>query len=181
MANPHSIDEVKAMLDKAKYGGEPIVFLHPTDQLIYDALSQVTVDAFLKVELNVDDQAMDWGTILRRRNSNEPLDKGSWSIFSCGASGGDLVNSPLLEKIVRSTTAWVGWPDDPEMEGAYSGWIGAPTDEERKRFARDWQAAAFNSVPTIPVGQYLPHSAWRSNAKVILKESAPVFWGVEKT
>ena len=76
VAKPHSIDEVKAMLDKAKYGGEPIVFLHPTDQLIYDAVSQVAVDAFRKIGLNVDDQVMDRGTILQRRNSNEPLDNG---------------------------------------------------------------------------------------------------------
>ena len=178
----HSVDEIKAMLDKAKYGGEPVVFLHPTDQLVYDALSQVAVDAFRKVGLNVDDQVMDWGTILQRRNSKEPLNKGGWSMFPGGAPGGDMVN-PLLQNIVRSTgaTAWVGWPDDPEMEAAYSGWIDASTDEERQRCARDWQAAAFNSVPTIPVGQYLPRSAWRSNITGLLKGSAPVFWGVEKT
>ena len=67
------------------------------------------------------------------------------------------------------------------METAYSGWIDAATDDDRKRYARDWQAAAFNSVPTIPVGQYLPHAAWRSNIKGLLKGSAPVFWSVEKT
>src|SRR6202042_1496810 len=31
----HSIDEVKRMLDEAKYNGEKIVFLHPTDQVAY--------------------------------------------------------------------------------------------------------------------------------------------------
>jgi peptide/nickel transport system substrate-binding protein len=35
-------------------------------------------------------------------------------------------------------------------------------------------------VPTIPLGQYLPHAAWRSNLRGLLKGSAPVFWGVEK-
>ena len=34
---PHSVDEVKRMLDAAKYGGEKIVYLHPTDQLAYNA------------------------------------------------------------------------------------------------------------------------------------------------
>jgi peptide/nickel transport system substrate-binding protein len=35
-------------------------------------------------------------------------------------------------------------------------------------------------VPTIPVGQYLPKAAWRSNITGLLKGSAPVFWGVGK-
>jgi hypothetical protein len=36
-------------------------------------------------------------------------------------------------------------------------------------------------VPTITLGQYLPKSAWRSNVTGLLKGSAPVFWGAEKT
>ena len=39
-----STDEVKAMLDKAGYGGERIVLLHPTDQLIYNAFITVVAD-----------------------------------------------------------------------------------------------------------------------------------------
>ena len=177
-----SADEIKRMLDEAKYGGEAVAFLHPTDQLVYDALSQVAISAFKQVGLVVDDQTTDWGTILQRRNSKEPLDKGGWSIFPGGSPGGDMVN-PLLQNIVRSTgaTAWVGWPNDPVMEVAYSGWIDATNDADRKRYAQDWQRAAFNSVPTIPVGQYLPRSAWRSNITGLLKGSAPVFWGLEKT
>ena len=177
-----SVDAVKRMLDEAKYGGEAVAFLHPTDQLVYDALSQVAISAFRKVGLVVDDQTTDWGTILQRRNSKEPLDKGGWSMFPGGSPGGDMVN-PLLQNIVRSTgaTAWVGWPDDPVLEVAYNGWIDATNDEERQRYAKDWQRAAFNSVPTIPVGQYLPRAAWRSNVTGLLKGSAPVFWGLEKT
>ncbi len=177
-----SVDEIKAMLNQAGYAGEPIVFMHPTDQLAYHALSSVAVEAFRKVGLNIDDQQMDWGTILQRRNSKAPLDKGGWSMFPGGAPGGDLVN-PLLEGIVRSNgpKAWVGWPDDPQLEAALEAWIDAPSDAERMKHARDYQAAAFNSVPTIPLGQYLPQAAWRSNLTGLLKGSAPVFWEVEKT
>ena len=176
-----TVDEVKAMLDKAGYGGEPVAFLHPTDQLVYDAMSQVAVDAFRRVGVKVDDQATDWGTILQRRNSKAPLDKGGWSMFPGGSPCGDMVN-PLLQNIVRSTgaTSWVGWPDDPILEAAYNGWIDATTDEERRRYDRAWQTAAFNSVPTIPLGQYLPRAAWRSNVTGLLKGSAPVFWNLEK-
>jgi peptide/nickel transport system substrate-binding protein len=181
VAKHHSIDDVKAMLDKAGYDGGRIAFMHPTDQLAYDALSTVAIDAFRKVGLNIDDQQTDWGTILQRRNSKAPLDKGGWSMFPGGAPGGDLVD-PLIEGAVRSNgaQAWVGWPDDPHLEAVYQAWIDAPDDVTRRPLEREYQAAAFMSVPTIPVGQYLPQAAWRSNLTGLLKGSAPVFWGVEK-
>ena len=40
-----STGDVKAMLDKAGYGGERIVLLHPTDQIIYNAFITVVADA----------------------------------------------------------------------------------------------------------------------------------------
>lgn len=177
----HSIDDVKRMLDAAKYGGEKIVFLHPTDQLAYNAFSTVVVDAFHKAGLNVDEQMTDWGTVVQRRPSKEPVDKGGWSMFPAGAPGPEFVD-PLLANTLRSNgaKAWFGWPDDPALEAAYEAWVDAPTDEERHRQAVAFQTAAFESIPSIPLGQYLPQAAWRSNLSGLVKGSAPVFWGVKK-
>ncbi len=177
----HSVDEVKRMLDEAGYGGEKIVFLHPTDQVAYNAFSTVVVDAFHKVGLNVDEQMTDWGTVVQRRPSKEPLDKGGWSMFPAGAPGPEYVD-PLLANTLRSNgaKAWFGWPDDPVLEAAYEAWIDAPDEVERHKQAVAFQAAAFQSVPSIPLGQYLPHAAWRSNVTGLVKGSAPVFWGVKK-
>ena len=178
---PHNVDEVKRMLDAAKYGGEKIVYLHPTDQLAYNAFSTVVVDAFHKVGLNIDDQMTDWGTVVQRRPSKEPLEKGGWSMFPAGAPGPEWVD-PLLANTLRSngSKAWFGWPDDPVLEAAYDAWLDAPNDAERRRQEVLFQTAAFNSVPSIPLGQYLPHAAWRSNVTGLVKGSAPVFWGVKK-
>ena len=177
----HSVDEVKAMLDKAGYGGERIVLMHPTDQLAYHAICSVAVEAFRKVGLNIDDQMVDWGTVLQRRNSRAPMDKGGWSLYPGGASGGDCVD-PLMHAIARSNgdQGLAGWPDDPKLEAAYEAWIDAPTDADRRRLDRDFQAAAFQSVPTMILGQYLPQAGWRSNLKGMLKGAAAVFWDVEK-
>jgi peptide/nickel transport system substrate-binding protein len=178
---PHSDDEVKRMIEQSGYNGERLVFMHPTDQLIYHATSTVAVDRFRKVGVNVDEQMTDWGTIVQRRTSKEPLDKGGWSMFPAGAPGPEFVD-PLLQNTTRSNgaKAWFGWPDDPKLEAAYEAWIDAPTDAERRKQEVAFQAAAFNSVPVIPLGQYLPHAAWRSNLTGLVKGSAPVFWGVEK-
>jgi peptide/nickel transport system substrate-binding protein len=177
----HSVDEVKRMLDAAKYGGEKIVYLHPTDQVAYNAFSTVVVDAFHKVGLNVDEQMTDWGTVVQRRPSKEPLDKGGWSMFPAGAPGPEYVD-PLLANTLRSNgaKAWFGWPDDPALEAAYEAWIDAPDDAERRKQEVAFQTAAFTSVPSIPLGQYLPHAAWRSNVTGLVKGSAPVFWGAQK-
>ena len=177
----HSVDEVKAMVEKSGYAGEPIVFMHPTDQLIYQALSIVAIDAFRKVGLNIDDQAMDWGTVLQRRTSREPVSKGGWSMFPAGAPGPDYVD-PLLQNTIRSNgdKAWFGWPNDPVLEAAYEAWIDAPSDADRRRLERDYQTAAFRSVPLITLGQYLAHSAWRSNVTGMQQGSGPIFWNVEK-
>lgn len=177
-----SIDEIKKMVEQSGYKGERIVMMHPTDQLIYHALATVAVDAFRKVGLNIDDQLTDWGTIVQRRNSKEPLDKGGWSIFPAGAPGPEFVD-PLLSNPMRSNgpKAWIGWPDDPRIETAHQAWIDAPTDGERRKLEADYQLAAFDSVPLIPLGQYLPHAAWRSSISGMLRGSAPVFRNVARS
>jgi peptide/nickel transport system substrate-binding protein len=177
-----SIDEVKAMIAKSGYGGERIVLLHPTDQVIYNAFVTVAADSFRKVGLNIDEQMVDWGTVVQRRTSKETLDKGGWSIFPAGAPGPEYVD-PMLANTLRSNgaKAWFGWPDDPTLEAAYEAWIDAPSDAERHKQEIAFQAAAFDYVPTITLGQYLPQAAWRSNITGLLKGSAPVFWNVDKT
>ena len=177
----HSVDELKRMLDASGYNGETLVLLHPTDQLVYNALSIVAADRLRQIGVKVDEQMTDWGTIVQRRPSKATLDKGGWSMFPAGVPGPEFVD-PLLSNTIRSNgaKAWFGWPDDPVLEAAYAGWLDATDDAERHRQDIAFQAAAFHSVPIIPLGQYLPHAAWRSNLTGLVKGSAPVFWGVDK-
>jgi peptide/nickel transport system substrate-binding protein len=49
-----------------------------------------------------------------------------------------------------------------------------------RRLDRECQARAFETVPFIPLGQYLPSAAWRSNVQGLLKGPVPVFWNVTK-
>ena len=177
-----TIGQLKKMVEQSGYAGEKLAFLHPTDQVIYHAVATVAVDAFRKIGINVDEQMLDWGTVVQRRPSKEPVDKGGWSMFPAGAPSPEWLD-PLLCNPMRSNgaRAWFGWPDDPKLEAAHTGWVDATTDEERRKYDVDYQLAAFDSVPLITCGTYLPKAAWRSNLKGLLKGSAPVFWNVEKT
>lgn len=177
-----STDEVKAMLDAAGYNGERVVFMHPTDQTFYDAMSIVAAAAFRKVGINVDEQAMDWGTVVQRRTNREPLDRGGWSIFPSGFPAAEY-RDPLFATNLRGNgaRAWFGWPEDPEVEAMRDAWIDSTDEAEMMRLSERIQARSFETVPFIPLGQYLPSAAWRSNLQGILKGPVPVFWNVSKT
>ena len=177
-----SVDEIKAMLKEAKYDGEKIVFMHPTDQTFYDAMSHVAVAAFRAVGLNIDEQSVDWGTVVQRRTSREPLDKGGWSMFPLGAPAGEY-RDPIFATNIRGNgkDAWFGWPTDEKVEAMRDAWMDSNDDAERKQLDQDIQLRTFETVPFIPLGQYLPPTAWRSNITAPLKGAVPVFWNIAKS
>ncbi|GGC47014.1 ABC transporter substrate-binding protein [Siccirubricoccus deserti] len=174
-------DRVKAMLAEAGYAGERIVCMHPTDQSFYDAFTSVCVAAWREVGVNVDDQSMDWGTVVQRRTSREPLDKGGWSVFPSGFPAAEY-RDPVFATNLRGNgkDAWFGWPEDPEIEAMRDAWMGSTDEQEMRRLDQAIQRRAFQQVPFIPLGQYLPPAAWRSNLRGMLKGPVPVFWNIEK-
>jgi peptide/nickel transport system substrate-binding protein len=180
--NHPSRDAIKAMLKEAGYAGERIVFMHPTDQVYYDAMSSVAIAAFRDVGLNIDEQTTDWGTIVERRASKEPLDKGGWSLFPYGAPASDY-SDPLFGTFLRGNGkgAWFGWPTDEKVETLRERWIDSSDPAEQHRLDAEIQLNAFETVPFIPMGQYLPPAAYGKHLKGVLKGAVPVFWNVEKT
>ncbi len=87
--------------------------------------------------MNVDDQAMDWGTVVQRRNSKEPLDKGGWSLFCTSFPALDYTD-PLSAPGLRGNgdKAWYGWPDDPKIEQLRQQFIDTDDEAARKKSAR---------------------------------------------
>ena len=177
-----SVAEIKAMLKEAKYDGERIVFMHPTDQTFYDAMSSVAVAAFRAVGLNIDEQSVDWGTVVQRRTSREPLDKGGWSMFPLGAPAGEY-RDPIFATNIRGNgkDAWFGWPTDEKVEAMRDTWMDSNDPAEQKRLDQEIQLRSFETVPFIPLGQYLPPTAWRSTMTAPLKGAVPVFWNITKS
>ncbi|HVZ10015.1 ABC transporter substrate-binding protein [Rhodopila sp.] len=181
LRNPPGVAAIQRMLKEGGYNGERIVFMHPTDPPAYDVLCSVAEGAFRRVGLDIDVQTTDWGTVTARRVSKEPLEKGGWSIFPSGFPPVDYAN-PVLAGGLRTNgkDAWVGWPENARIEALRSAWIDSPDPAEQKRLAAQIQLECFNYVPYIPLGQYLPAGAWRSNITGQLRGPAPVFWNVSK-
>ncbi len=177
----HSEAEIRAMLKAAGYGGERIVLMHPTDQTFYDAMCQVATASWKKVGLNIDSVHTDWGTVVQRRTNKEPLDKGGWSVFPAGFPAGEYGN-PITATNLRGNGAgaWFGWPEDNVVEDMRDRWMDSTDPAEQKRLDREIQARSFETVPFIPLGQYMPPAGTRRNLTGILKGAMPVFWNVQK-
>ncbi len=177
----HSPDDIKAMLKEAGYGGEKIVLMHPTDQVYYNAMVGVIGPRLRAAGFNVDEQSTDWGTVVQRRTSKEPLDKGGWLLFPYGAPAPEYVD-PILTAPLRGIGAhsWFGWPTDAKLEELRTAWMESSDESQQKKIAAELQARMFEVVPFVPLGQYLPPSAWRDTLSGLQKGSVPVFWSVKK-
>ena len=101
----------KKLLAEAGYKNEPIVLLVATDVGITKAQGDVTADLLKRIGMNVDYQALDWGTVGQRRAKKEPPSQGGWHIFHTWHAGADCVNpAPYIALDASGDTAWFGWP-----------------------------------------------------------------------
>jgi peptide/nickel transport system substrate-binding protein len=92
LTKPCSLEMAKDLVAKSGYAGEKVVMLSPSDRPVYSQMSQVARDLFLKLGLNVDFQPLDWGTVIARRTSRNPVELEAAEAF---AVGHDCTNATL--------------------------------------------------------------------------------------
>jgi peptide/nickel transport system substrate-binding protein len=174
--------KAKQLIEETGYKGERIVLMSATDQPIVHGQALVTLAALRGAGLNVELQANDWGTLITRRTSKEPLDRGGWSIFHTWAAAPDLF-SPAVNIPIRGNgeKAWFGWPTDGRIEALIDQWFKAPDLPRQKQLAADIQLEAYsNNVPYIPTGQFVIPTAYRKNLQGIIIAPVVFLWNVEK-
>jgi peptide/nickel transport system substrate-binding protein len=174
-------EKARQLIKEAGYKGERIVVLDPTDQPTIHPQALVTAEILHRAGLNVDLQAMDWGTLTSRRTSKEPVDKGGWSIFHTTFSGWDFLN-PTVNSPLRSNgeAAYFGWPADEKMEQLRDAWLKALDLEGQKQVATELQRRAYETVPYILVGQFATVMAYRKTVTGVIKAPVLVLWNLEK-
>jgi peptide/nickel transport system substrate-binding protein len=180
LTGPRDYARVKAALAAAGYKGERVVLLAATDFPVLKAMSDVCADMLQKAGLNVDYQALDWGTVNQRRVKKDPVEQGGWSCFCTAWAGTDMIN-PAGQLALRANgaNAWIGWPDDPKLEALRDSWFDAPEFAAQQKVARDIQAEAFQFLPYLPLGQYLQATAYSTKLSGVLNGFA-LFWNVRK-
>jgi peptide/nickel transport system substrate-binding protein len=182
LTGPRDVEKAKRLVSESGYKGEPVLLMSPTDQPALEQVAQVTRSVFEKVGINVKFDAMDWSTLVARRASREPPDKGGWNAF-CTSWSGLSVADPGGHFPLRGNgnAGWFGWPTDPKMETLRDTWFDAPDLAAQKKICEDMQTYAFEQVPFIPIGQWFYPTAFRNNIVDIVKAPGILHWNLKKT
>lgn len=162
LTSPRDLEAAKAALQAAGAAGAPVVALHATTVANQNALMTVGVDLLGRLGLNVTDATSDWGSLLQRRSNKGPPDRGGWNVLIALFSATEF-GTPAGNVLLRGNgnDAWFGWPTSPRLETLREAWFDAPDLPAQKKIADQIQAQFFEDVPYIPLGQYLPSTAYR--------------------
>jgi peptide/nickel transport system substrate-binding protein len=181
LTKPRNLAATRKLVAESGYAGEKVVMLSPSDRPVYSQVSQVARDLFLKLGLNVDFQAIDWGSVISRRTSRSLVDQGGWSTFST-ALDGMTISNPGSNFALRGsgTKAWFGWPDDAKLESLRAAWFDAPDVNSQKAIAEQVQLQALQTVPYIPLGQIFQPTAFRSEIQGLVHAPFALFWNVHR-
>ncbi len=180
LTSPRDMAQVRRDVAASGYKGERVVMLLPTDLPGLKALRDVGADMLKQAGLDLDVQAMDWGTLVQRVAKQDPVAGGGWSLFHTYWSGLDQFN-PAVHTYLRGNgrAANRGWPTSPRLEALRDEWLAAPDVAAQKRIAAEMQIQAFADVPYIPLGQMMAPAAYRRDLSGVLSGFA-LFWNVRR-
>ena len=178
---PQDIAKGKAALQASGYAGEKIVIINPTDFPDIGPLGQVSADILRKMGMNVDLADSDWGTVIQRRASREPVDKGGWSVFHTTGPSTGWAN-PATSLLVRGqgTKGWNGWWTSARAEELADEWLFATDEKGQKAAAAELGRIALEGVATVPLGQFTLKTSYRKTLTGMLPGSAPYPWNLKR-
>jgi peptide/nickel transport system substrate-binding protein len=181
MQGARDLDAVRAAIRAAGYNNEKVVIINPTDFPTIGPFGQIMADLLKRLGMNVDLVETDWGSVVQRRASKEPPERGGWSIFHTWWPGVSIIN-PAVNATLRGQgdRGWFGWYDNPRVEAAASQWLLAETEAEQKRLADVIQRESFEQVPILPLGQFFIATAYRSGLSGFVQGSGAYPWNVRR-
>ena len=182
MVVPSNLEKARQLLKEAKYDGAPLVILHPTDSALLSSPPMVIAQALRKAGFTVDLQAMDWQTLVTRRMSQEPTDKGGWSLFATYILVVDITD-PLRNYSVPANgkRAWYGWPDVPKIEELRDKFVHTSDPATLTTLAKEIHKLVLDEGVIVPLGQFKTPTAYRMNVTGALESPVSFFWNIKKT
>ncbi len=173
------LDAARAALKAAGYNNEKVIIINPADVASIAPFGHVTFDYYKKLGLNVELADTDWGTLVQRRNSKEPVEKGGWSVFHSWWIGTSIAH-PAVSAPIRGlgNTGWPGWYKSDTIEKLTAEWLTATTEEDRNRAIDAIHRDSLNNVPTVPLGQFFLYTAYRKNLTGMLEGTTPYPWNL---
>ena len=177
---PDDFERIKRALLDAGYLGERVVILAcSTIPSIY-AESQVVTDILRRIGMNLDVQLLEWGSVVARRASRAPIEKGGWSIFFTSLGGiGNISPGSNVALRGNGLDAWFGWPEDPKIEALRERWFDAPDLPAQQAICREMQAAFWENPSYVPLGLWYQPTGFRSDLRDV-RDGWPQFYGVRR-
>jgi peptide/nickel transport system substrate-binding protein len=178
---PKDYNKLKQDLIAAGYKGEKVVILAASTIPGIWAEAQVASDTLKRIGFNTDFQALEWGAVVARRASQEPIDKGGWNIFYTYLGGfGNISPAPNITFQGTGTKGnWFGWYSDEKMEQLRAAWFDAPDLASQKKLCEEMQVEFWKNPPYAPLGMYDQPTAFR-NYLTDIHDGWPQFYGVKK-
>jgi peptide/nickel transport system substrate-binding protein len=175
------LETARKLIKEAGYSGQKVVIINPTDFATIGPLGDITNDLFQKLGINTELVATDWGSVVQRRASKEPVEKGGWSVFHTWFTGGFIIN-PVVSAPFRGQGAagWFGWYDNPKIEALTQEWLDAKDEDGRRKVAAAIQQENYRQVPTVTLGQFQIPTAYRKSLAGRVENSSPVFWNLRR-
>jgi peptide/nickel transport system substrate-binding protein len=181
MKPPRNLDAARAAVKASGYNGEKAVVINPTDFANIGPHGELTADLLKKLGINVELQETDWGTVVQRRTSREPVEKGGWSIFTTwgpGLATGNPIFSPWARG--QGATGWFGWFEDAGTEALVQEWLYAADDDRRRKLASTINSRVLEGVGTIPLGQGPVQTALRADLTGMVEANNPFPWNLRR-
>ena len=177
-------DKAKKLLQESGYKNEPIVLMDPSDQPVISALTQISAQLMKQAGFNVDVQTMDWATLVSRRPIKDApsVNKGGWHVFHTWGTG-PFMSDPLMNSGAQTPcdgSNWFGWPCDQTLENIRLEYLNADNDTKRKDVVERYQARFYETVPYVPLGQFVGPVAYRKELKGVIPDIRLSMWNIEK-
>ena len=167
---PRDTERVRRLVQQSGYKGERIYMMVPTDAAALLAFGNVIHRTMTDAGLNIEYQAMDWGTVVSRRTN---VETGSWHCMMSINPGWN--STPATHYFLSSP-----YHADARMLELREAWVDAPDVATERSIAEDIQRRFFENPPILPLGQYYLPSAFRVELSAIVQGPWATFWGLRK-
>ncbi len=174
-------NKARELVKEAGYDGTPVLIMHPTDLPILGNLVPVAKQHMEKIGLKVEMVAMDWQTLVGRRNKKEPPSEGGWNAFITSWNSVDNA-SPLSTPMLNAACdkALFGWPCDEEIQTLRNAYANEADTAKQMEIVQKLQQRVAKSPTHIHLGQWYQPTAMGANISGAPVSPVVAFWGYKK-
>jgi peptide/nickel transport system substrate-binding protein len=109
------------------------------------------------------------------------LERGGWSIFHTLWKSRSMAN-PALNSMIRGQgrTGFFGWYESAPIEQLTQDWLQAGDEAAQQALVDRIQTIAFEDAPSVPLGIFMPKTAYRSDISGIVPGPSAFPWSVRR-